>query len=136
MENAINVNNDVCIYRTPLVGGMNPHEIRYPCFLCGTSTTGFSRARDLMRHSVCSHDLFPSRVEKGKHYICNGLDRVAPTPEQYDRYKDGSHRGRKKIEEGEKAEAAKRLTEVRTKAGEKAKKVDGAGTSRDIDVGE
>jgi len=48
MENTINVNNDVCIYRAPLVGGMNPNSIRHPCFLCGPSTTGFSPARYLM----------------------------------------------------------------------------------------
>jgi len=54
-----------------------------------------------MRHSVCSHDLFPARVEQGKHYECNGLDFVAPTPEQYERYSDRSHRGKKKLGENE-----------------------------------
>jgi len=97
----IDVKNDDCIYRAPLTGGMNLNDIRYPCYLCGPSTKGFSRARDLMRHSVCSHDLFPARVEQGKHYKCNGLDLVAPTPEQYDRYSNGSHRGKKKLEESE-----------------------------------
>jgi len=75
-------------------------------------------------------------VQQGKHYICDGVDLVAPMLEQYDKYKDGSYRGRKKLEDGEKAEAEKRLAEVRTKAGEKAKRVNGAGTSRDVDVGE
>jgi len=136
VDSGINVKNVDCIYRASLTGGMNPNDSRYPCYLCGPSTKGFSKARDLMRHSVCSHDLFPSRVEQAKHYECNGLDLVLPTPEQYERYSDGSHRGRKKVEEGEKAEAARRLTAVRTKAGEQAKRLDGAGTSRDIDVGE
>jgi len=75
-------------------------------------------------------------VQQGKHYVCDGRDLVTPTLEQYDRYKDGSHRGRKKLEDVEKMEAEKRLTEVRTQAGEKAKKVEGASTSIDVDVGE
>jgi len=136
VNSVINVKNVDFIYRAPLIGDMNPNDIRYLCYLCGPSTKGFSRARDLMRHSVCSHDLFPSQVEQSKHYECNGLDLIPPTPEQYERYSDGSHRGRKKVEEGEKAEAARRLSAVRTKAGEQAKRLDGAGTSRDIDVDE
>jgi len=60
-------------------------------------------------------------VQQGKHYICDGRELVVPTLEQYDRYKDGSHRGRKKLEDVEKAEAKKRLAGVRTKAGEKPK---------------
>jgi len=136
VDHVINVNNYDCIYRTPLTGGMNPNDIRYPCYLCGSSTKGFSRARDLMRHSVCSHNLFPSRVEQGKNYECNGLDLVAPTPEQYDRNSDGSHRGKKKLEESEKAEAEIKMAEARTKAGEKAKKHEGASTSKDINLAE
>jgi len=97
---------------------------------------GFSRARDPMRHSVCSHDLFPCRVEQGKHYECNGLDLVAPTSEQYERYSDGSHRGKKEIEESEKAEAERKIAEARTKAGEKAKKNDGASTSKEVNMDE
>jgi len=134
LEGEINANKDVCIYRAPVGDVINPNDIRYPCFICRPSTTGFSRARDLMRHSVCSHDLFPSRIQQGKHYVCDGRDLVAPTQEQYERYKDGSHRGRKKLEDGKKAEAERILAEVRTKAGEKAKRADGAGTSRNVDL--
>jgi len=80
--------------------------------------------------------MFPSKVEQGKNYECNGLDLVAPTPEQYDRYSDGSHRGKKKLEESEKAEAERKIAEARTKSEEKAKKHDGASTSKDINLAE
>jgi len=73
-------------------------------------------------------------VEQGKHYECNGLDLVAPTPEQYERYSDGSHRGKKKIKESEKAEAERKIADARTKAGEKAKKNDGASTSKEVNM--
>jgi len=89
-----------------------------------------------MRHSVCSHDLFPARVEQGKHYECNGLDLVAPTPEQYEKYSDGSHRGKKQLGENEKLENEWKRGKVRTKAGERAKKDDLAGTSKDLDLAE
>jgi len=138
MDRVINVNNYDCIYRAPLTGGMNPHDIRYPCYLCGPTSKGISCARDLMRHSdvLCSHDLFPSKVEQGKHYICDGRDLTQPTQEQYERYSDGSHRGTKKLEGNERAETKKKLVEVRTKARENAKKGDGASTSTSVDVGE
>jgi len=122
------------IFRAPVAGAILPNDIRYPCFLCGPSTTGFSRARDLIRHSVSSHDLFPSKVQQGKQYICAGRDLIAPTQDQYDRYKDGSHRGKKKLDEVEKAEEERRLAEARMKAGEKAKRGDVAGTSKEVDV--
>jgi len=89
-----------------------------------------------MRHSVCRHDLFPARVEQGKHYECNRLDLIAPTPEQYERYRDGSHRGKKKLGENEKLENERKRGEVRTKAGERAKKDDVAGTRKDLDLAE
>jgi len=130
------VNKDVCIFRAPFVGGIHSDDIRYPCFLWGPTTKGFSRARDLIKHSVSSHDLFPSRVRQGYAYFCDGMDQVAPTPEQMDKYKDGSHRGKKKLEKAEKAEAERRLADVRTKAGEKAKRQEGASTSKDVDVAE
>jgi len=78
----VNVNKCVCVFSAPLNDAVRPNHIQYPCFLCGPATTGFSRTRDLLRHWVCSHDIFPARVEQGKHYECNGLDLVAPTPEQ------------------------------------------------------
>jgi len=127
---------DVCVYSAIADEGLRQNDIRYPCYLCGATTKGFSRARDLMRHSECSHNLFSARVEQGKHYECNGLDLVAPTPEKYDHYSDGSHRGKKKLEESEKAEAEKKIAEARTKAGEKAKKNDGASTSKEVNVAE
>jgi len=87
--------------------------------------------------ALCVQPRFvPARVEQGKHYECNGLDLVAPTPEQYDRYSDGSHQGKKKLEESEKAEAERKITEARTKAGEKAKKHEGASTSKKVNVAE
>jgi len=89
-----------------------------------------------MGHSVCSHDLFPSKVEQSKHYACDGRDLTPPTQEQYEKYSDSSHRGKKKMEGNERAEKKKKLAEVRTKAGEKAKKGDRASTSRSVDVGE
>jgi len=57
-------------------------------------------------------------------------------PEQYERYSDGSHQGKKKLEGNEKTENEKKLVEVRTKAGEKAKKVEEASVSRTVNVGE
>jgi len=48
---------------------------------------------------------------------------VVPTPEQYERYSDGSHRGKKKIEESEKAEAERRIAEARTKAVKRPKRM-------------
>jgi len=89
-----------------------------------------------MRHSVSNQDLFPSKVEQGKHYVCDGRDLIKPIPEQYERYKDGSHRGKKKLEENEKSEAERKRVEVRTKAGEKAKKKEVASTSREVDLAE
>jgi len=58
-----------------------------------------------MRHSVSVHDAFPSGVEQGRHYGCDGRDLVKPTAEQYERYNDGSHRGKKKLESNDKVEA-------------------------------
>jgi len=117
MESEINVNKVVCIYRAPPTAEIRPNDIRYPCFVCGPYTNGFSRARDLTKHSVCTHNLFPCRVQQGHPYDCDGSDLIMATPEQLDKYKDGSHRGKKKLEEVEKAEAARLLAEVRTKAG-------------------
>jgi len=136
LEVEFNVDNDVSVYSAAADEGIRQNDIRYPCYLCGPSTRGFSRARDLMRHSVCSHDSFPSGVEQGKHYVCDGKDLVQPTQEQYDKYSDGSHRGKKKLESNEKAETEKKLVEVRTKAGDKAKKVEEASTSRSVSVAE
>jgi len=136
LESEINVNKDVCIFRAPVAGGVQPNHIRFPCFICRPNTKGFSRARDLVKHSVCSHDLFTSKVQQGYTYICDGRDLVAATPEQLDKYRDGSHRGRKKLEEVDKAEAERKLAEAKTKVGEKAKKGDNASTSRDVDVSE
>jgi len=134
LEDEINVNKDVCIFRAPVAGGILPNDIRYPCFLDGPSTTGFSRARDLMSHSVSNHDLFPSKVQQGKHYICDGRDLIAPTHNQYDRYKDWSHRGKKKLDDVENTEEERRLAKARTKAGEKAKRGAMASTSKEVDV--
>jgi len=89
-----------------------------------------------MRHSVSNHDLFPSKVEQGKHYVCDGKDLIKPSAEQYEQYKDGSHQGKKKLEENEKSEAERKRVEVRTKAGEKAKKGEVASTSREVDLAE
>jgi len=75
-------------------------------------------------------------VEQGKHYVCDGRDLLKPSLEQYERYKDGSHRGKKKLEENEKSEAEMRRVEVRTKAGEKVKKDEVASTSREVDLAE
>jgi len=100
----VNRNRCGCVFSAPVNDAVRPNDIQYPCFLCGPATTGFSRARDLMRHLVCSQDLFPARVEQGKHYECNGLDLVTPMPEQYEKYSDGSHRGKKKLGEKEKLE--------------------------------
>jgi len=65
LESEINVNKVVCIYRAPFVGDIHPNDIRYPCFVCKPTTKGFSRARDFVKHSVCNHNLFPSRVQQG-----------------------------------------------------------------------
>jgi len=89
-----------------------------------------------MRHSVSVHDVFPSKVEQGKDYVCDGKDLVKPSAEQYERYSDGSHRGKKKLEGVDKSEAEKRRADVRTKAGEKAKRDDAASTSREVDLDE
>jgi len=75
-------------------------------------------------------------VQQGKHYLCDGRDLIEPTQEQYRMYKDGSHGGKKKLKDNERAEAERKLAEVRTKAEEKAKRVNGANTSRSVDVGE
>jgi len=64
IESKIHVDNDVCIFRAPVGAGTNPHDIRYPCFLCGPSTTGFSRARDLMRHSCATTICFRPRCNR------------------------------------------------------------------------
>jgi len=76
LDDVINVNKDDCIFRAPAI---QENDIRYPCYKCGPTTAGFSRARDLMRHSVSSHDLFPSKVEQGKYYVCDGGDLIKPT---------------------------------------------------------
>jgi len=89
-----------------------------------------------MRHSVSVHDVFPSRVEQGKHYVCDGRDVVKPSVEQYERYNDGSHRGKKKLEGADKSEAERKRADVRTKAGKKAKKEEVASTSREVDIAE
>jgi len=90
-----------------------------------------------MRHSVSVHDFFPSKLEQGKHYhVCDGRDLVKPSAEQYERYNDGSHRGKKKLKGTDKSEAEKRRAEVRTKAGERAKKEEVASTSREVDIAE
>jgi len=132
----LNKKIDVCVYSDIADEGLQQNDIRYLCYLCGATTKGISKARDLMGHSVCSHDMFPAKVEQGKHYECNGLDLVASTPEQNDRNSDGSHRGKKKLEESEKAEAEWKIAEARTKAGETAKKNDGASTSKEVNVAE
>jgi len=88
---------------------------------------------DLVKHSVCSHDLFFSRVQQGYAYFCGGMDLVAATHEQLERYKNGSHRSKKKLEDLKKAEAERRLVEAKTKAGENAKRQDGGSTSREVD---
>jgi len=136
VEVEFNVKEDVCVYSAVADEALKQNDIPYTCYPCGPSTRGFSCARDLMRHSVCSHDLFPSKVEQGKHYVCDGTDLVQPTQDQYDKYSDGSHRGKKKLESNERAENEKRVVEARTKAGEKAKKGDEASTSRNVSVGE
>jgi len=64
------------------------------------------------------------------------MDLVMATPEQLEKYEDGSHRGKKKLKTVEKAEAARILREARTKAWENAKKQDGGSASREVDVGE
>jgi len=134
VEGKVNVNDDVFVYSAVADEALRQNDIRYPCYPCGPSTRGFSRARDLMRHSVCSHDLFPSRVEQGKHYACDGTDLVQPTQDQYDKYSDGSHRGKKNLESNERAENDKRGLDARTKAGEEAKKGDEASTTRNTSV--
>jgi len=136
LEVKFNVNWDICVYSAAADECLRQNDIRYPCYLCGPSTSVFSRARDLMRHSVSNHDLFPSKMEQGKHYVCDGRDLIKPSAEQYERYKDGSHRDKKKLEENEKSEAERRRVEVRTKAGEKAKKEEVASTSREVDLAE
>jgi len=136
LESEINVNKVVCIYRAPFVGDIRPIDIRYPCFVCGPTTKGFSRARDLVKHSVCNHNIFPSGVQQSHACTCDGSDLVMATPEQLMKYKDGSHRGKKKLEEVEKAEAARILAEARTKGGENAKRQDGGSTNKEVDVGE
>jgi len=129
-----NVNVGDCIFSQ--VPALRGNDIRYLCFICGPSTSGCSRARDLMRHSLSNHDLFPSGVEQGEHYFCDARDLTKPTVEQYEKYKDGSHRGKKKLEENERTEAGRKWVEVRTKAGKKAKKEKVASTSREVDLAE
>jgi len=129
-----NKNVDICIFSAVADEGLQQNDIRYPCYVCGPTTSGFSRARDLMRHSVSVHDFFPYKVEQGKHYVCDGKDLVKPSAEQYERYSDGFHRGKKKLEGVDKSK--KRRADVRTKAGEKAKKDDAASTSREVDIDE
>jgi len=87
-----------------------------------------------MRDSVSNHDLFPSRVEQGEPYRWDRNDLTKPTPDQYERYSDGSHRGKKKVDE--KTEAERKRVEVKTKAGEMYKKKDVSKTSRDVDLTE
>jgi len=62
-------------------------------------------------------------VEQGAHYSCDGRDLTKPTAEQYEKYKDGSHRGKKKLEENERTETEMRRVDVRTMAGEKPKRM-------------
>jgi len=64
--------------------------------------------------------------------VCDGRDLVKPSAEQYERYNDGSHRGKKKLEGIDKFETERKRVEPRTKAGERAKKEDVASTSREV----
>jgi len=73
-------------------------------------------------------------VEQGEPYRCDGNDLTKPTPDQYERYSDRFHRGKKKVDE--KAEAERKRVEVRTKAGEMSKKDDVSKTSKDVDLAE
>jgi len=75
-------------------------------------------------------------MEQGEHYFCNWRDLTKPTAEQYEKYKDGSHRGKKKLEENERTETERKQVNVRTKAEEKTKKDDVASTSREVDLAE
>jgi len=127
---------DDCIFSAVVDEGLRQNDIRYPCYLCGPNTSGFSRARDLMRHFVSVHDLFPSRVEQGKHYVCDGRDLVKLLAEQYERYNDESHRGKKKLEGVDKVEIERKRVEPRTKAGERAKKDEVVSTVRKMDLAE
>jgi len=56
-------------------------------------------------------------VQQGYAYACDGSDLVMATTEQLEKYKDGWHRGRKKLEEVERAEAARVQAEGRMKGG-------------------
>jgi len=78
--------------------------------------------------------MFPSGMEQGEPYRCDGSDLVKPTPEQYEKYSDGSHRGKKKIDG--KAEAERKRAEVRTMAGETSKKDDVSKSTREVDLTE
>jgi len=71
-------------------------------------------------------------VEQGETYRCDGKDLTKPTPDQYERYSDGSHRGKKKVDE--KTEAERKRLEVRTKAGELSKKDDGSKSSKETEI--
>jgi len=61
---------------------------------------------------------------------------ITATLEQLGKYKDGSHRGKKKLEEVKKAETARIPAETRTKGGKNAKRQEGGSTSREVDVGD
>jgi len=87
-----------------------------------------------MRHSVSNYDLFPFGLEQGEPYRCDGNDLTKPTPDQYERYSDGSHRGKKKVDE--KAEAERKRVEVKTKAGEMSRKEEVSKPSKKTDLAE
>jgi len=132
-----NMNDIVFDYRAPTVGAMNPNDIRYPCFFCGPSDSqGFTRARDFVKHSVCSHKHYPKDVQQGHVNACDGSDMKEATDEERARYRNGSHWGKKKLEEAAKAKDEKAQEDARTKSGENAKRQDVAGTSKEVDVGE
>jgi len=78
LEHICKTNVVDCIFRVSTARG---NDVRYRCYVCGPSTAGFSRARDLMRHSVSNHDLFPSGVEQEEFYRCDGKDFTKPTPD-------------------------------------------------------
>jgi len=73
-------------------------------------------------------------VEQGETYRCDGKDLTKPTPDQYERYSDGSHRGKKKIDE--KTEAERKRLDVRTKAGEMSRKEEVSKSSKEMDISE
>jgi len=67
-------------------------------------TRGFPRARDLVKHLVSSHKLYPKDVQQGHEYACDGSDLRDATSEEMIRYGDGSDRCKRKLEEAAKAQ--------------------------------